>query len=188
MPPEYHPGLRDRLRRRGRLPLLERMHALLQPEGLRLLDLGGGTGVTTVEFGRGSRELVVLEPSPPKVERGRKAHAPVTFVSGVAEEIPFEPGRFDRVVSLMSFHHFSDGAKACREAWRVLTPGGRFLIYDFSCGPPPARVLAFFERTFHHRSFRFLTAAELEGVVRGAGFREVRQESFRSGTIVMGQR
>lgn len=188
MQPEYRPDLRDRLRRRGRRMLLERMRALLQPEGTRLLDLGGGTGVMTVGFGRGSRELVVLEPNERKVARGRKAGAPVTFVTAVAEAIPYETGRFDRVVSLMSFHHFSDGAKACREAWRVLAPGGRFLVYDVGCGPPPARRLVTFMHLFRHGPFHFLTPTELEATVRTAGFPVVRRESFGAGTFVVAER
>lgn len=188
MEPAYRPGLRDRVRRHGRRKLLEKMRATLRPEGTRLLDLGGGTGVMTVEFGRGSRERVVLEPSEPKVERGRRARAPVTFVTAVAEAIPFEAGRFDRVVSLMSFHHFSDGAKACREAWRVLAPGGQFLVYDVGCGTTPARLLVSFLHVVHRGSFHFLAPAELESVVREAGFREVRRESFGAGTFVVAAR
>jgi len=144
--------------------------------------------VTTVVFGNAATELVVLEPARKKILRGQKAHAPVTFVEGVAEAIPYAEGRFDRVVSLMSFHHFSDGEKACREANRVLAPGGRFVVYDFDRGPPPARLVAFWVVRVRHRKMRLLSSAELEEVVRSAGFRNVRREAFRGGAFVVGDR
>ncbi|HYA54203.1 MAG TPA: methyltransferase domain-containing protein [Thermoplasmata archaeon] len=185
---EYRPGLRDRLRVRGRRKLLERMHTLVDPSGARLLDLGGGTGVTTVAFGAGARERVVLEPNPKKVRRAERAHAPVTMVDAVAESIPFEPGRFDRVTSMMSFHHFSDGGVACREAFRVLSPGGRFVIYDFDRGPSPARAMVFFVVHLRHRANPFRSPAELERLVREAGFHDVRREPFGSGAFVVAAR
>jgi ubiquinone/menaquinone biosynthesis C-methylase UbiE len=188
MAEEYRPSWRDRLRRRSRRDLLARLRARVEPEGKRLLDLGGGTGVATVAFGDGARERVVLEPNEKRIRSGRRAHAPVTFVAGVAEAIPFEPGRFDRVVSLMSFHHFSDGEKACREAARVLAPGGRLVIYDFDRGPPPARLVAFWVVRVRHRTMHLLTTSELEQVVRKAGFRNVRREAYGGGAFVTGER
>jgi len=176
------------MRVRGRRNLLERMRALVEPGGTRLLDLGGGTGVTTLVFGDGARELVVLEPSEVKIRRAQKAHAPLTMLAGVAESIPFEPDRFDRVTSMMSFHHFSDGAVACRETLRVLTPGGRFVVYDFDRGPPPARVLAFFVVHFRHRSNPFRSPAELEQLIRDSGFHDVHRESFGAGAFIVAVR
>jgi ubiquinone/menaquinone biosynthesis C-methylase UbiE len=185
---EYRPSWRDRIRRYARRELLIRLRAWVEPEGTRLLDLGGGTGVTTMVFGDGANERVVLEPARKKILRGERTHAPVTFVEGVAEAIPYAEGRFDRVVSLMSFHHFSDGEKACREAYRVLAPGGRFVVYDFDCGPPPARLVAFWVVQVRHGKMRLLSNTELEAVVRSAGFRNVRREAFRGGAFVVGER
>jgi ubiquinone/menaquinone biosynthesis C-methylase UbiE len=184
----YRPSVRDQLRVRMRRVLLERFRSLIAPDRLRLLDLGGGTGATTVVFGAGARELVVLEPDERRIVRGQAAHTPVTFVPGVAEQLPFADGRFDRVVSLMSFHHFSNGEKACHEAARVLAPGGRLIIYDLDRGPPPARLMAFWVVRVRHSKMRLLTTAELEQVVRGAGFQNVRCEAFGGGAFVVGER
>jgi len=187
MTEEYRPSWRDRIRRYAQRELLDRLRDRVEPKGTRLLDLGGGTGVTTAVFGDGANERVVLEPATKKILRGQKAHAPVTFVEGVAEAIPYAEGRFDRVVSLMSFHHFADGKKACREAHRVLAPGGRFVVYDFDRGPPSARLVAFWVMRVRHRNMRLLSNVELEGVVRSAGFRNVRRETFGGGAFVVGE-
>ena len=185
---EYRPSWRDRLRRRSRQALLARLRASVEPSDTRLLDLGGGSGVTTVVFGDGAVERVVLEPNEKRIAQGRRAHAPVTFVSGVAEAIPFPERRFDRVVALMSFHHFSDGEKALREAARVLVPGGRLVIYDFERGPSPARVMAFWVVHFRHRALHLRTTEELSEMARAAGFHDVRREPFRGGAFVLAQR
>jgi ubiquinone/menaquinone biosynthesis C-methylase UbiE len=161
---------------------------MVVPAGTRLLDLGGGSAVTTVEFGKGARELYVLEPDARKTERGLRAGAPVTFVSGVAEAIPFEEGRFERVVSLMSFHHFSDGDRACHEAARVLAPGGRFVIYDIHRSSLAARWLSIFARHRGHPGSGFASAEELVQKLANAGFHAVRQEPYRSGSFVVGER
>ena len=187
-PGPYRPPLGDRLRRYSRRELLDRLHELLQPAGCRLLDMGGGSGVTTVEFAKGAREVYVLEPDPRKTERGVRAGAPVTFVNAFAEEIPFDAGRFDRAVSLMSFHHFADGTKACREAARVLAPGGRFVIYDIPRSSFHARWLSLFASHRGHSPLRFVTSEELARRLSEAGFRSVRTEPYRSGAFVVGER
>ena len=184
----YRPSIRDRLHRYARRDLLDRLRAVLDPTGCRLLDLGGGSGVTAVEYAKGAREVCVLEPDPRKTERGVRAGAPVTFVNGVAEEIPFETGRFERAVSLMSFHHFSDGAKACREAARVLAPGGRFVVYDIHRSSPAARWLSMFARRRGHSPLSFASSEELASRLSEAGFRSVRTEPYRSGSFVVGER
>lgn len=185
---EYRPSSRDRLRRWARRRLLEQLRSLVEADGLRLLDLGGGTGVTTVVFGAGARERVVLEPDERRILKGQRAHAPITFVAGVAEAIPFGDGRFDRVVSLMSFHHFSNGEKACREAARVLAPGGRLIVYDIHRSSLMARWLSLFVRRRGHSAVGFATPEGLEQLVSAAGLRVARREAFRSGTFVVGER
>jgi len=184
----YRPSRRDRFRLRARRALLDRLRSLIEPEGTRLLDLGGGSGATTVAFGTGARELVVLEPDDRKISRGRSAGAPVTFVPGVAEALPYGEGRFERVVSLMSFHHFPRGDDALREAARVLVPGGRFVVYDFDRSTLSGRWVAFFEERLARHSVLFVTAVDLERRVLAAGFRRARRESFGSGAFVVAER
>jgi len=185
MDPEYRPSFQDQFRVRRRRALLERLRVLLTPDGARLLDLGGGTGATTVEFGRGAKEVVVLEPDERKVARGQAARTPVTFASGVAESIPYPDERFDRVTSLLSFHHFSRGDDALREAARVLVPGGRLVLYDIDPSSWAARWMGLFLRNHPNG---FATPSELEQKLLAAGFRTARREPIRSGTFLVADR
>jgi ubiquinone/menaquinone biosynthesis C-methylase UbiE len=184
----YRPSRRDWFRLRARRALLERIRSLIEPDGTRLLDLGGGTGATTVTFGKGARELVVLEPDVRKISRGRDAGAPVTFIPGVAEALPYGVGRFDRVVSLMSFHHFLQGDEALREAARVLAPGGRLVVYDFDRSTLSGKWVAFFEGHLGRHPMPFVTGVDLERRVLSAGFLRAHRESFGSGAFVVAER
>jgi SAM-dependent methyltransferase len=130
----------------------------------------------------------VLEPDERKTLRGKRAGAPVTFVNAVAESIPFEEARFDRVVSLMSFHHFQDGEKVCREVARVLAPGGRFVIYDIRRLSLAARWLSLFVHGHGHDAYMFVTPERLDSWLAAAGLRATRRESFWSGTFVLAER
>ena len=54
------------------------------------------------------------------------------FDQGYAQELPYADGAFDRVLSSMMLHHLDDPAKAAAvaEVFRVLEPGGMFLVAD----------------------------------------------------------
>jgi len=188
MAAEYRPSVRDRFRVRMRRSLLAHLRSRIDPKGLRLIDLGGGTGAATSVFGEGARELVVLEPDERKVARGRAAGAPVSFVLGSAESIPFKAASFDRVVSLMSFHHFPRADDALREAARVLSPGGRLVVFDFDPSTPAGRWVGFVEGRLLRHGFSFTGPVELERRALAAGFVSVRHEAFGPGAFVLAER
>jgi len=50
----------------------------------------------------------------------------IQFTQGDAQNLPFEDGRFDRVLMNFGLLHVSHPEKACAEACRVLKPGGNF--------------------------------------------------------------
>lgn len=105
----------------------------------RVLDLGCGTGVLTrmiadqldAEAGGVS---VGIDAAARMIQVARKKRGKETcrFEVAAAEDLPFENGAFDAVVSSLFFHHvdFDLKAKALSEAWRVLRPQGKLIIAD----------------------------------------------------------
>ena len=75
---------------RKRATDLAQLHELIAPvSGVRLLDVGGGTGAATQRFATGCAEVVVLEPDRKKVAEGRRLRPSIRFEEGHAEQIPF---------------------------------------------------------------------------------------------------
>lgn len=53
------------------------------------------------------------------------------FRKGIAEEIPFKNSSFDNVLFATSLDHIVDTKKAVSEAYRVLKPGGKIVVWQF---------------------------------------------------------
>ena len=90
--------------------------------------------------------------------------ARVQFVQAFAEQLPFPDASFDLVVTSMSCHHWADQQKALREARRVLSPGGAFVLADLFAMGPAAIFLA------GSRWGHFNSPAALTEMLRDAGF------------------
>ena len=60
----------------------------------------------------------------------RNGHDNVTFVLGDAEEMPFASGIFDTLTCRIAAHHFPNIRSFLKESFRVLKPGGQWLIID----------------------------------------------------------
>jgi ubiquinone/menaquinone biosynthesis C-methylase UbiE len=150
--------------------------------GLRVLDLGGGSGRKSARFAQGAREIVVLDPRPRGRARDRRGRESLRYVKGVAERLPFASGRFDRVVSVLSLHHFRDGPTTLRESHRVLAPGGSLTICDAAEDSVLARVFRSLHRLARAESLTFSAETELEARLRESGF--VRVHRGRRGPLV----
>ena len=109
-----------------------------QPDDL-VLDIGCATGrLTQAVAGRLSADAgglcVGIDAAPRMIRRARRkiADRPLRFDIGLAEALPYPNAAFDRAVSSYFFHHLNlaDKRRALAEVWRVLTPGGRFVLVD----------------------------------------------------------
>lgn len=92
------------------------------PAGSRVLDVGAGTGNYSYVLAEAGLHVTALEPSLVMREQG-KQHQWLSWVEGVAEELPFDACSFDAVVMTLSLHHFSDWKAALKEAVRVVGDG-----------------------------------------------------------------
>jgi SAM-dependent methyltransferase len=164
---------------RDHLPIVLPMLAQM---GIRadenILDLGCGSGWLSkliageVENGR----VVGVDVSDEMVRLARRACADLPnamFVVGTAEEVPWQPNFFTRVVSVESSYYWPDPVKGISEIYRVLHEGGsawilinyyRDNIYCHQWGallPIPAKLFS---------------AEEWAGMFRAAGFVDVATE------------
>ena len=115
--------------------------ANIQPNQ-RVLDLGCGTGTLVVLLKRKypAAEIVGVDPDPKALQRAqkkvRRAGVAVQLDEGFADELPYEAGTFDRVLSSFMLHHLEEHEreKTLREVLRVLKPAGTFHLLDFAGG------------------------------------------------------
>lgn len=105
----------------------------LEP-GQRVLDLAAGTGVSTVEIARGGVDAIACDFSLEmlRVGRARKRRRRVPFIAGDAMSLPFADGAFDAAVISFGLRNVSDVPLALRELARVVRPGGRLVVCEFS--------------------------------------------------------
>ena len=122
-----------------------------------MLDLATGTGDLALAILRRHPDatLVGVDPSPEmlaiaqsKVDR-RGLSARVALEVGIAEELPFEDGRFDAVTIAFGLRNVPDRERALREMARVTRPGGRVAVLEL--GEPRGRVLGPLARFHIHR-------------------------------------
>jgi ubiquinone/menaquinone biosynthesis C-methylase UbiE/DNA-binding transcriptional ArsR family regulator len=120
-----------------------------------LLDLGTGTGRMLELFGpqieRGlgldlSLDMLLLARD--RLERAGMRHCSVR--QGDIYDLPIADDSFDVVILHQVLHFLDDGARAIKEAARVLRPGGRLLVVDFA-----PHEQEFLREQFAHRRLGF---------------------------------
>jgi ubiquinone/menaquinone biosynthesis C-methylase UbiE len=123
-----------------------------------VLDVGCGPGRLAIHLAWQAPSLTVtgIDISPEMIELARRrAEASglsdrVHFQVADAAALPFPDHQFDRVVSTLSLHHWTEPVRGLAEIRRVLKPTGRAYIYDVAGwifqlthhGVPQARILA----------------------------------------------
>ena len=100
--------------------------------GERVLDLGAGTGVSTVEFDRAGAFTVGADISLGMLRAGRRTRPEVRLLAGDALALPFGDATFDAVTISFALRNVVDPGAALREMARVTRPGGRLVVCEFS--------------------------------------------------------
>jgi demethylmenaquinone methyltransferase / 2-methoxy-6-polyprenyl-1,4-benzoquinol methylase len=100
--------------------------------GERVLDIAAGTGTSSAAIAKSGAEVVALDFSPGMVEVGRKRQPHLEFIVGDAEKLPFGDAEFDVVTISFGLRNVNQPKTALAEMYRVLKPGGRLVICEFS--------------------------------------------------------
>ena len=110
-------------------------------KGMKVLDIAGGTGDLTAQFSRRAGpegEVVLADINDAMLKVGRDklrdrgVVGNVRYVQADAEELPFDDNSFDIITIAFGLRNVTDKDKALRSMLRVLKPGGRLLILEFS--------------------------------------------------------
>ena len=187
-------------------------HANARP-GQVILDLAGGTGDLTREFARivGPRGRVVLaDINAAMLEHGRRRLVDAGIAGNVelaqvdAESLPFADNTFDRLSIAFGLRNVTHKEVALAEMHRVLKPGGKVLILEFS-QPSKAikpaydlysfKVLPLLGRLVARdpESYQYLAESirmhpdqeTLLGMMQDAGFERCRYNNLTAGIVAL---
>jgi demethylmenaquinone methyltransferase/2-methoxy-6-polyprenyl-1,4-benzoquinol methylase len=128
--------------------------------GNRVLDIAGGTGDLSKQFSRlvgPTGEVVLADINASMLQVGRDrlldlgVAGNIKFVQADAEKLPFPDNYFDVVTIAFGLRNVTHKEDALRSMLRVLKPGGRLLVLEFS--KPTSKLLS---KTYDAYSFSLL--------------------------------
>ncbi|MEM1174050.1 MAG: bifunctional demethylmenaquinone methyltransferase/2-methoxy-6-polyprenyl-1,4-benzoquinol methylase UbiE [Pseudomonadota bacterium] len=181
--------------------------------GHRVLDLAGGTGDLAIEFARKvgeSGRVVLADINAAMLEQGRRRVVDEGVVGQVdiaqvdAENLPFDDNHFDRITIAFGLRNVTDKNAALRSMYRVLKPGGKCLVLEFS-QPADAiqpaydlysfRVLPMLGKLVAGDADSYQYLAEsirkhpdqetLKSMMQDAGFERCRYRNFSAGIVAL---
>jgi demethylmenaquinone methyltransferase / 2-methoxy-6-polyprenyl-1,4-benzoquinol methylase len=132
---------------------------LLQKENPKLiLDVATGTGDFAIQALKLHPEKVIgIDISDGMLEVGRKKmidrgyDKTIDLRSGDSENLPFEENKFDAIIVAFGVRNFENLQKGLSEMLRVLKPGGRVVVLEFS------KPTAWYFKPLYHFYFKFIT-------------------------------
>ena len=108
----------------------------LVPQGLRVADVGTGTGVLALELADAGLDVIAVDHSPAMLAAARekieeRGGAAVELREGEASALPLEDGEVDAAFAHMVLQYLASPAEALAEMARIVKPGGRVVVIDF---------------------------------------------------------
>lgn len=100
--------------------------------GERILDLAAGTGTSSVPFSRAGATVVPTDFSLGMLRVGKRREPYLPFVAGDGMRLPFRDGVFDAATISFGLRNIHDRMAGLRELLRVVRPGGRLVVCEFS--------------------------------------------------------
>jgi len=179
-----------------------------------LLDVAGGTGDVAFRFltrAGDSARATVLDMTAPMLEEGRKrAEAErqsdrLEWVVGDAMALPFEDNTFDVYTISFGIRNVTRIPDALAEAYRILKPGGRLMVLEFSQLPNAAMQKAYDLYSFNvipkmgkviagdSESYQYLVESirkfpdqeTFATMIRAAGFEQVKYRNMTMGIAAL---
>lgn len=184
-------GAADAMRRRILAPLKQGLTAFSQlpPQQIKVLDVACGTG-RTLRMIRGALPKTSLFGTDLSPAYLRKANQLLSEIPGElpqllqanAEELPYLDNYFHGISSVFLFHELPAIARqrVIEEAFRVLQPGGVFVICDSiqaTDSPEFKIMMENFPAIFHEPYYRHYTTDNLEERLEKAGFVNIQTEN-----------
>ncbi len=189
------------------------MDWLAPRSGQALLDVAGGTGDIAFRFlarAPGATATVLDMTESMLVEGQKRAEAErlsdrLTWVAGDAMALPFPSASFDVYTISFGIRNVTRIPDALSEAYRVLKPGGRLMVLEFSQLPNPALQWAYDRYSFNvipvmgqivagdRDSYQYLVESirrfpdqeAFAGMIRAAGFEQVRYRNLTMGVAAL---
>lgn len=104
-----------------------------------VLDIATGTGDLAIQIAKSTQaQITGFDLSAGMLEVGRKKVTKeklddrIEMIQGDAENMPFEDNSFDVITVAFGVRNFENLKKGLDEIYRVLKPGGKFIILEFS--------------------------------------------------------
>jgi 2-polyprenyl-6-hydroxyphenyl methylase/3-demethylubiquinone-9 3-methyltransferase len=121
---------------------------LLQP-GDKILEIGCGIGTVVFELSKQGYDVTGTDISQVAIEYGRAKYNGIRLAVLPAEELPFDDGAFDAVLSFDLFEHIARIDRHVGEVHRVLRPGGHYLFQT------PNKLSNVVAETLTHKSLKW---------------------------------
>ena len=107
--------------------------SIIEPKsGMRILDIAAGTGSSSRPLADAGADVIPLDFSKGMLDAGRKRHPDLAFTQGDALALSFKDNEFDVTTISFGLRNTSNTLKALQESLRVLKPGGRMVVVEFS--------------------------------------------------------
>lgn len=154
-------------------PVERELFEFISPNPLGVLEVGCGTGHWLHRLQDRHISATGADSSDAMLSLARGKVPDGRLIRGLAEELPFKDGQFDRLFCINAFHHFADKRRALEEARRVLRVGGAMMTVALD---PHSRrdrwwIYDYFPSTLEIDRERYPSCRQIRTLMGAAGFR-----------------